>query len=118
MKNNSSLYVSATQLHASLVSQLENIQNYLSEGSATSTVKYYDKKGKLLKTWEYTSKWSTSVGRQKVATMHVKAIKEITNTFSIKDVARVSVMSPFVGNQTDTIVANTIADITVQKFTI
>jgi hypothetical protein len=82
-------------LKTELSEKLENVNQYLADGTALSKVEYYDDNGKLIYVDSISSKWTTALGKQRVETAHRAFIGYYTsNVHSNTHFIRVT--SPFV----------------------
>ena len=94
--NTSSIYKAAVKTKESLTSRLENIDAYLTEGSANTTVIFYGKRNQVVLKRTYMSKWTTSIGKDRVNTMHQNWIDYLTRWNVPQGTLRIKVTSPFV----------------------
>jgi hypothetical protein len=118
MSNKSSLYQSAISAKQTLLSNLKELNDYLVEGTAKSVVIFYGKKGQVLSRKTYESKYSTSIGRARVTTMHQDWIDYQTKYSTPIGTTRIKVTSPFVTPGPNTVTVRVPAEITVLKVTV
>ena len=94
--NTSAIYTSAKKIRQSLQANLEQIDAYLSDGSATTTVIFYGTRNQIVSTRKYSSKWTTSIGKDRVQSMHLNWIDYLTRWNVPAGTTKIKVTSPFV----------------------
>ena len=94
--NTSALYTSAQKIRQSLQANLEQLDSYLSSGSAVTTVTFYGTRNQVVSTQKYSSKWTTSIGKDRVESMHMNWIDYLTRWNVPAGTTKIKVTSPFV----------------------
>jgi hypothetical protein len=101
--NTSSLYTAAIKTQLALKERLENINSYLTEGKAETTVIFYGTRKQIVSKKTYTSKWTTSIGKDRVTTMHLNWIDYLTRWNVPNGTVSIKVISPFVTSNKTTV---------------
>ena len=123
MSNQSNLYRSLVSLQNKLNDDLQNVNEYLTKGTATTVVTFYNSRKKIIGSREITGNWTTALGKHRVKLNHEHFIKYSTTyatTYAGNDVKHVKVESPFVDNDQEvkSISYTAFRDIHVTKATI
>ena len=101
----SALYQSAITNRKLLSDHLTLIEEYLEAGEATTEIYYYGANNSIIRKYTKTSKWSTSIGKQRVRTSH-EIFVSINTGFLPRGTKRMKVKSPFVENETKTVLSS------------
>lgn len=100
MSNKSNLYQALQSYRSDLNKQLQVVDDYLTNGSATTTVKYFNARKQLIGFKTINSKWTTVRGKQVVEKKHKDYV--LFYTYDIPVLAHsVKVESPFFENTTE-----------------
>jgi hypothetical protein len=91
----SNLYKSLLLLQTELTNKLSLVSEYLTPGEATSTITFYNARNQVVKVNTIRSKWTTSLGKQRIKINHHSYIHFWTNKY-IPGAKYAKVSSPFV----------------------
>jgi hypothetical protein len=103
--NNSNIYQSMIKFRQDLNKQMSLVDDYLSKGTATTTISYYDLNHNYLGHKEETSNWTTSIGKQRVQTKHQWLIRHYSKHEMPSNTQQVVITSPFAETGESTIEA-------------
>jgi hypothetical protein len=114
----SNLYVSAVSAKQNLLASLEKLDKYLVEGTAKSFVAFYGKNNQILAKRSYKSKYTSSIGRTRVKTIHTEWIESMTKNQAPVGTTRIKVTSTFVNPGTTQATIKVPANVEVVNATI
>ena len=100
MSNKSNLYQALQSYRSDLNKQLQVVDDYLTKGSATTTVKYFNARKQLISIKTITSKWTTVRGKQVVEKKHKDYVLFYTHNVPVL-AHSVKVESPFFESTTE-----------------
>jgi len=100
--NQSSLYRSMLNLKSELTEKLDNVNQYLKEGTAVTKISYFDANNNLICSQKKRSKWTTAIGKNSVMRAHEDFIGLYTHLFIPEDACSLKVESPFIDDNITT----------------
>ena len=100
--NNSHLYTSLRTLKAELEDKLNHIEEYLTPGSATTVIKFFNSRNQEISKRTISGKWTTALGEHRVRLNHDKYVAYHTEN-PPRDATRVQVSGPFFNTRSTTV---------------